>query len=267
MTAGEFEELVNRMIEKVLNEKKSRTSSTLSDNDFGLVLEALRQDKPAGIAATSSTNDALLIELKALASKMDRNYETLLRANTQTQTAGGTTTVVVPSQPSTQIITPTQTPVVTVDQAGNVADSRVMAREDGTGSDRRAFLKYNRLAPMFGVNFGEQVTANIGLRGYLQVSNTHFDFVPEFFLALGGKTGYGLSGNVLYNIQLAKDAPLHPYVGLGLGLFKQYKTLRAGSNIIVGTNFNFGNNAFFVDYSIRNLFKNNQFSVGYRFVF
>ena len=84
MTAGEFEELVNRMIEKVLNEKKSRTSSTLSDNDFGLVLEALRQDKPAGIAATSSTNDALLIELKALASKMDRNYETLLRANTQT---------------------------------------------------------------------------------------------------------------------------------------------------------------------------------------
>lgn len=267
MTAGEFEELVNRMIEKVLNEKKSRTSSTLSDNDFGLVLEALRQDKPAGIAATSSTNDALLIELKALASKMDRNYETLLRANTQTQTAGGTTTVVVPSQPSTQIITPTQTPVVTVDQAGNIADSRVMAREDGTGSDRRAFLKYNRLAPMFGVNFGEQVTANIGLRGYLQVSNTHFDFVPEFFLALGGKTGYGLSGNVLYNIQLAKDAPLHPYVGLGLGLFKQYKTLRAGSNIIVGTNFNFGNNAFFVDYSIRNLFKNNQFSVGYRFVF
>lgn len=267
MTAGEFEELVNRMIEKVLNEKKSRTSSTLSDNDFGLVLEALRQDKPAEIAATSSTNDALLIELKALASKMDRNYETLLRSNTQTQTAGGTTTVVVPSQPSTQIITPTQTPVVTVDQAGNVADSRVMAREDGTGSDRRAFLKYNRLAPMFGVNFGEQVTANIGLRGYLQVSNTHFDFVPEFFLALGGKTGYGLSGNVLYNIQLAKDAPLHPYVGLGLGLFKQYKTLRAGSNIIVGTNFNFGNNAFFVDYSIRNLFKNNQFSVGYRFVF
>ncbi len=267
MTAEEFEDLVNRTIEKVLKEKKSRTSSTLSDNDFGLVLEALRQDRPAGVAATSPANDALLIELKALASKMDRNYETLLRSNTQTQAAGGTTTVVVPSQPSTQIITPTQTPAVTVDQAGNVADSRVMAIEDGTGSGRGSFLKYNRLAPMFGVNFGEQVTANIGLRGYLQVSNTHFDFVPEFFLALGSKTGYGLSGNVLYNIQLKKDAPLHPYVGLGLGLFKQYKTLRAGSNIIVGTNFNFGNNALFVDYSIRNLFKNNQFSVGYRFVF
>ncbi|MDO4703695.1 hypothetical protein [Tannerella sp.] len=267
MTAGEFEELVNRVMEKIRNEQKSRTSSTLSNSDFGLVLEALRQDRPAGVAATSPANDTLLNELKALSSKMDRNYEALLRSNTATEETGDTTIVVVPSQPATQIIMPTQTPVVTINHDGNVADSRVVTREDGSGSSRDAFLKYNRLAPIFGINFGEQVTANIGLRGYLQVSNTNFDFVPEFFLALGSRTGYGLSGNVLYNIQLAKDAPLHPYVGLGLGLFKQHKTLRAGTNMIVGTNLNFGNNALFVDYSIRNLFKNNQFSVGYRFVF
>ncbi len=270
MTASEFEELVNRVIEKILKDKKSHKPTSLSEADFGLVLEALRQDKPVTVSATPtsvSTNDALLIELRALAAKMDRNYETMLQPKTAAQTPA--TTIVVPSQPAAQpapqIIAPAQPAVVTVDKDGNAVGTS--AAVSGTGSGRTSFLKYNRLAPLFGVNFGEQVTANIGIRGYLQVSNTRFDFVPEFFIALGGKTGYGLSGNVIYNASFSNKIPLRPYVGLGLGLFKQHSTLRAGSNIILGTNLDFGNSAFFVDYSIRNLFKNNQFAIGYRFVF
>lgn len=296
MTAGEFEELVNRVIEKIMKEKKTRRTSSLSDADFGLLLEALRQDKPVAASAASqaqvSSNDALLIELRSLAAKMDRNYETL---RTNATAPASTTTVVVPSsqavapvQPSVvvvdkdgtstqaapQVVLPAQNPsvivvdsVVTVDKDGALTDKPVTATPDGSDNGNLLFLRYRSVAPMFGINFGEQLTANIGIRGYLQVNDSQFDFVPEAFIALGRRFGYGFSGNVIYNVSSESDSPISPYFGLGLGLFKQHTSLKAGTNIILGTNLKMGNNSLFVDYTIRNFFRNNQFSIGYRFIF
>ncbi|MDO4790326.1 MAG: outer membrane beta-barrel protein [Porphyromonas sp.] len=269
MTAREFEELVDRVVEKVLTQRKSRRSHSVSDADFALVLSALRQDQKS---ATPSSNDALVAELKALIEKMDRNYDTLLRSNIQPQPS---TTVIMPTQPkqSTPLVAPAQPLIINSDQdsytkkEGQRAITRDVGGDLYQTSTKTSFLRYNTLAPIAGINFGEQVTANIGLRAYLQVSDTNFDFVPEFFIALGQKTGYGLSGNVIYNISLPEESPIQPYVGFGLGLFKQYDTMRAGSNIILGTNLKVGGNSIFVDYSTRNLFQNNQLAVGYRFVF
>lgn len=270
MTAREFEELVDRVVEKVLTQRKSRRNHAVSDADFALVLSALRQDQ-RGMAPSS--NDTLVAELKALIEKMDRNYDTLLRSNVQPQPS---TTVIMPTQPrqSTPLVAPAQPGIINPDHTaqpnakeGHRVISKSMEGDAYQTSTKTAFLRYNTLAPIIGVNFGEQLTANIGLRAYLQVSDTNFDFVPELFVALGKKTGYGLSGNVIYNISLPADSPIQPYIGFGLGLFKQYDTMRAGSNIILGTNLKVGDNSIFVDYSTRNLFQNNQIAVGYRFVF
>lgn len=133
-------------------------------------------------------------------------------------------------------------------------------------STRKSFLRMNRLAAITGLSFGELTSWNVGVRGYLQVSNTDLDFVPEAYVGLGSKATYGFSGNIVYNFRYANKSIVHPYVGLGLGLFKQEKT-RFGTNVIMGTSINVLGGKLFVDYSVRRWFKNNQLAVGYRFVF
>lgn len=129
----------------------------------------------------------------------------------------------------------------------------------------RAFV-WNRLGVYTGPGFGDLATWNIGVRGYMQISNTSLDFVPEFYAAMGKKSGLGLSGNVIWNVDRLLFDRFTPYVGLGLGVFHGAKT-HVGTNIIVGSTLEMGSGAIFVDYSIRSLFKQNQLAVGYRFVF
>lgn len=131
-------------------------------------------------------------------------------------------------------------------------------------SDNSPF-KWNRLSLYTGPGFGDLGAWNLGIRGHMQISNTALDFMPEFYAAMGSKSGVGISGNVVWNMEQFSSR-FTPYVGLGLGIFHGQKT-HTGTNIIIGTTFTLGNGALFGDYSIRDLFKQNQLALGYRFVF
>ena len=107
----------------------------------------------------------------------------------------------------------------------------------------------------------------VGMRGYMQISDTDLDFVPELMAGFGNKGGFDLSANVIYNFKIA-DSVVDPYAGLGLGLYSHGVGLKFGPNFIAGANFKLNKSGeLFADYTARGLFKNNQIAVGYRFVF
>lgn len=145
-----------------------------------------------------------------------------------------------------------------------VADPYTAARV----AQRTTGLKLNRFALFTGPNFGDAFNWNIGLRSYLQISNTRFDFVPEAFIGIGSDTGFGLGGNVLYNIKTGLKSTIDPYVGLGLGYTHIGGESRFAPNFVVGAYIrSILGGRFFVDYTARGLFKNNQFAAGYSFIF
>lgn len=272
MTADEFEELVERVVRKVRSEKKF-SSSNLSNEEMSVVIAALNQQGQGN--TTYGSNDALLNELRSLIRKMDRNYDTMLRNNLIQSAQAPTTTVITPAAPAQQAqVAPVNPYVVEQPQyRDDETPSQAVVRSDDPviyntpSSTKSSFLKMNRLAAITGANFGEGTSWNIGLRGYMQISDSPLDFVPELYVGVGSKTGYGVSANVFYNFSFAKNSFVKPYLGLGLGVFKHYNEAHAGSNIVLGTSLDVLNGNLFVDYSIRNLFKNNQIAVGYRFVF
>ncbi|MFC4665548.1 outer membrane beta-barrel protein [Falsiporphyromonas endometrii] len=154
----------------------------------------------------------------------------------------------------------------TVSYQPNIApatDALTASRE----MNRNSFLKLNRLYAFTGFNFGQAWNWNIGVRSNLQISNTNFDFVPEIYVGLGKKNGYGISTNVIYNFDYP-SMKIVPYAGLGLGLFSANHNVNFGPNILLGLSVrSILNGNLYLDYSSHNLFKNNQFSIGYRFVF
>ena len=155
--------------------------------------------------------------------------------------------------------------IILEDRGSGVVPAPIQGGYAGVHASGGRGLKWNRLGVYTGPGFGDLATWNIGVRGYMQISNSPLDFVPEFYAAMGKKSGLGLSGNVVWNIDKLSQR-FTPYVGLGLGIFHGKKT-HTGSNIILGSTMNLGGGALFADYSIRSLFKQNQLAVGYRFVF
>ena len=135
---------------------------------------------------------------------------------------------------------------------------------NGAARDNRTF-KWNRLSFYTGPGFGDLSAWHLGVRGHMQISNTSLDFMPEFYAAMGNKSGVGISGNVIWNMERFSTR-FTPYLGLGLGIFHGEK-IHTGTNIIMGSTLNLGSGAIFADYSIRSFFKQNQLALGYRFVF
>lgn len=138
-------------------------------------------------------------------------------------------------------------------------------RDVGQVSGGSQFLKWNRVGVYTGPSFGDITTWNVGVRGYMQIGNTEMDFVPELYAAFGDKSGIGISGNVVYNINIPFNR-FSPYAGLGVGIFHG-KKVHYGTNIILGGDLAMFGGSIFADYSIRSWFKQNQIAVGYRFVF
>ncbi len=159
--------------------------------------------------------------------------------------------------------------IVITDRGSSTATPVVSPVTGYTGSRRSAndnrTFKWNRLSFYTGPGFGDLSAWNIGVRGHMQISNTALDFMPEFYAAMGSKSGIGISGNVVWNLE-SISTRFTPYLGLGLGIFHGEKT-HTGTNIIVGSTLNLGSGALFADYSIRSFFKQNQLALGYRFVF
>lgn len=212
-------------------------------------------------------NRMLTDRLTDLENKLDRNFSQINNMNSRqsgsTVVVSDAGTATVPNNVSVQ-----EAPAVISQAPANTdASSSKVEKEAVATSTGVRYLKINRLAPYVGLGFGDLTSFHAGIRAYMQISTSNFDFVPEFYTALGSKSnGFGLSGNVIYNLE-DYIPRFTPYVGLGLGAFHGKDKTHVGSNIIVGTGFELGNGDIFIDYSVRNLFKQNQLAIGYRFVF
>lgn len=251
MTKKEFEDMVNRILKKVREEEDLLTAK-LSQDETNVLLAAMayKGQKTEAKKGSKDTDTEVVKALQEISSKLDRNHSELRRS---ASTTPSTTTIV--TTPGAQTVVPVPQAVV---KEGNQVTIEV---QDETVAPTMTYSAFT------GVNFGEAFNLNIGGRGYMKLGNSSFDFVPEVYIGLGNKTGFGLSGNLVYNMDFINSDKFVPYVGFGLGLFS-HGSLDPGTNIMVGANIKtVGNGALFVDYSARNLFKNNQVAVGYRFKF
>lgn len=248
MTKQQFEEMVDRILYKIRSEESARAAK-FSDSEMDIIVAALNSQNPQGaqVVATNDpvANQQLVNEMRRLVDRMDR-----LEDKTTAQTN------VVPVQRVDPLVT---TPTTVVNGATTTTTATTHAKNN--------FLKLNRLAVLTGANFGEGTQWMVGMRGYMQISDTDLDFVPELMAGFGKKGGFDLSANVIYNFKIA-DSVVDPYAGLGLGLYSHGVGLKFGPNFIAGANFKLNKSGeLFADYTARGLFKNNQIAVGYRFVF
>ena len=275
LTKAQFDALVNQVVSDLKREKGAKlsvadvTGSSLNDLDKILLLNALYRSPYAadllaqpqaqqlqGAAMQDSKVDPNIALVKRLDQVIDR-----LEAINSTQIQQG-----VKSSSNTRLLE---------QQLQNQQDRRehiVVAGQDAQGEvyaqevkvkEAKETLTFNRAALFAAPNFGDQLGLNVGARAYLQILDSKFDLVPDFYLDFGKKLGFGLNANVHYN--LPAEGAFAPYVGLGLGVNRLGGVTRVLPNLVVGTSLTkvLGGHLF-VDYTARGSFRNNQVAVGYR---
>lgn len=276
MSRAEFEKLVNEIIQKIDNKQVAPTITNeqlkgLSDeatikNLENALVELNKKDNQQYLNNQTTASDdvnlevlnnKILSELSRLSKQVEKNSDLITRA--MIANAGQT-------QPTTLLVDANkgetkQTITRTVDSSDGTMQIVETKRTFGKKWANQGFAVYT------GPNFGSEFTWNVGLRSYHSVGNsTKIKFMPEVYFGVGSETGFGLSGNFIYTFNFTKGKFMNPYVGLGLGFFKQGES-KFGPNVIIGTEVNILKGKVFVDYSARNPFKNNQVAVGYRFTF
>lgn len=254
MTKKEFEEMVDRIMARI-HEEESKRASLYTADETEVILRALATQSAGTSTSTTTTtvtsDDRAIKDLQARVGSLERDA----RSDNNGSVAPSTTIIA----PGTGYNAPQPAPRGSYDVAPS---ERPVAMHPNGG-----WLKLNRLAAVTGVSLGESTSWALGMRGYMQISDSSFDFVPEIMFGFRqGGTSFDLAGNFVYNIDI--KSRFTPYVGLGVGIFQHGLGTNFGTNIIAGTNINLGTNGeMFVDYTARSLFKNNQIAVGYRFIF
>ena len=254
MTKKEFEEMVDRIMARI-HEEESKRASLYTADETDVILRALATQSAGTSTSTTTTtvtsDDRAIKDLQARVGSLERDA----RSDNNGSVAPSTTIIA----PGTGYNAPQPAPRGSYDVAPS---ERPVAMHPNGG-----WLKLNRLAAVTGVSLGESTSWALGMRGYMQISDSSFDFVPEIMFGFRqGGTSFDLAGNFVYNIDI--KSRFTPYVGLGVGIFQHGLGTKFGTNIIAGTNINLGTNGeMFVDYTARSLFKNNQIAVGYRFIF
>ena len=277
LTKAQFDALVNQVVSDLKREKGAKlsvadiTGSSLNDLDKILLLNALYRSPYAayllaqpqaqqlqGAAMQDSKVDPNIALVKRLDQVIDR-----LEAINSTQIQQG-----VKSSSNTRLLE---------QQLQNQQDRRehiVVAGQDAQGEvyaqevkvkEAKETLTFNRAALFAAPNFGDQLGLNVGARAYLQILDSKFDLVPDFYLDFGKKLGFGLNANVHYNLPTFAEGAFAPYLGAGLGVNHLGGVMRVLPNFVVGTSLGkvLGGHLF-VDYTARGSFRNNQVAVGYR---
>lgn len=136
-----------------------------------------------------------------------------------------------------------------------------------------AFIRYSNASVFGGLNLGENNSFNVGLKWKYEISGTDFAILPETYVGIGASAYFGLFVNGTYDLNLGSENGFSPYVGTGLGVMKTKNdqnddVFKAAHNLIIGSQLpKFSNGRFYVDFTIRNLFKYNQLTLGYNLPF
>ena len=265
LTKAQFDALVNQVVSDLKREKGAKlsvadiTSSSLNDLDKILLLNALYRS-PYAAPQVQQLQDAKVDPNIALVKRLDQVIDRLEAINsTQIQQGAksGDDVRLIEQQLQNQLDRRENIVVAGQNDKGDVYAQEVKVKK------AKETFTFNRAALFVGPNFGDQLGLNVGARAYLQILDSKFDLVPDFYLDFGKKLGFGLNANVHYN--LPAEGAFAPYVGLGLGVNHLGGVMRVLPNFVVGTSLTkvLGGHLF-VDYTARGSFRNNQVAVGYR---
>ena len=277
LTKAQFDTLVDQVVSDLKREKGAKvsvadvTGSSLSDLDKILLLNALYRSPYAtqllGQIQLQQPQSAPLQDTKvdpniALVKRLDQVIDRLEAINsTQIQQGAksGEDLRLLEQQLQNQLDRRENVVVAGQNDKGDVYAQEVKVKKS------RETFTLNRAALFVGPNIGGQLGFNVGARAYLQILDSKFDLVPDFYLDFGKKLGAGINANVHYNLPTFFDGAISPYLGVGLGLNGLGGTTRFRPNFVVGTSLGkvLGGNLF-VDYTARGAFNNNQLAVGYR---
>lgn len=214
------------------------------------------KQQPTTVAPANTSdnvNQEILRTLQNLNKQVEKNTQ-MIEKTTNQNTETTPSTVVVNTKDGTD--------KVVVESIDKEEQSKKKARKVST-------LMYDRLSFYTGPSFNKDGAFlwNLGLRGHYFFSNSNVGFMPEFYVGLGKNTGFGLSGNATYSLNIKKLQKIKPYVGAGLGITSFDNKIKFGTNIIIGTSVNVWDGNLYVDYSVRGLFRDHQIAVGYRLNF
>ena len=277
LTKAQFDALVNQVVSDLKREKGAKlsvadiTSSSLNDLDKILLLNALYRSPYAahllaqpqaqqlqGAAMQDSKVDPNIALVKRLDQVIDR-LEAINSTQIQQGVKSSSNTRLLEQQLQNQQDRHEHIVVAGQDAQGEVYAQEVKVKE------AKETLTFNRAALFAAPNFGDQLGLNVGARAYLQILDSKFDLVPDFYLDFGKKLGFGLNANVHYNLPTFAEGAFAPYLGAGLGVNRLGGVMRVLPNFVVGTSLGkvLGGHLF-VDYTARGSFRNNQVAVGYR---
>lgn len=296
LSQAQLEELIARVVEQVGSTKSQSASlSTLSDLDKILLFTALsngqlqqtqlqgstlidalglstqrteRQEsaRTEELAKLQERTEQLLEKVEALQKQIEEgkqaeHYRAIERQYLQSSTEGvrQPLTVLQPAM-SVQGSTegePESLSIITVDERGRVAQKEYTLQP-------KSALSLEAVQVFTGLNVGDGFSWVLGARPQWQIKESQFYFAPEAFYGFGGGAAFGLSANALYKLGTFKGQSFSPYVGLGLGYTRIHATSRLNTNVILGASLDkVLGGKLTVDYTVRGLFRNNQFAVGY----
>lgn len=277
LTKAQFDALVNQVVADLKREKGAKlsvadvTGSSLNDLDKILLLNALYRSPYAahllsqpqaqqlqGAAMQDSKVDPNIALVKRLDQVIDR-LEAINSTQIQQGAKSGDDVRLLDQQLQNQLDRREHIVVAGQNDKGDVYAQEVKVKK------ANETFTFNRAALFAAPNFGDQLGLNVGARAYLQILDSKFDLVPDFYLDFGKKLGFGLNANVHYNLPTFAEGAFAPYVGAGLGVNHLGGVTRVLPNFVVGTSLTkvLGGHLF-VDYTARGSFRNNQVAVGYR---
>lgn len=291
ITPSQFEILVNRVVEKIEynnakeGNNKKQADNNLSDLDKILLINALQKSQTCAMpitevqakqAPSDDKTNALLEKMDKVLDKMDQSYDSMVKMNAlQNQRVNHA--VQVANEVSQHAIrdsyrdsAPVEDKVIIVnpDSKSKIVETAVVAPQNTI----QAVTPYNKfwfegLGVLGGCSISDGFRGQFGARAYKPINASNFEFVPDINISFGKSIEFGVSANLVYNINFDKIPVVVPYVGLGFGYFSANKT-RFASNVMVGTYFkDILNGGLFAEYSVHGLFRENMISVGYRFLF
>ncbi|MEM1326403.1 MAG: hypothetical protein AAGI23_10635 [Bacteroidota bacterium] len=217
----------------------------------------------------------LLDAVRDLDDKMDdmrRDLRSLELQNSGVDTRSGNAT----NPPaSNTLVVPNDAVVVEQNQPELITEYIEMATPDSQSelSDNSVFrsIRYKGMSSFAGFNLGGGTTANLGFRWHYGLGSGPFELMPETFFGFGAPASFGITANVVLPFNLGENETFRPYIGTGGGFMQIAdngdEQLKGAFNIIIGSYVNVWKGRMYVDLTGRNVFRNNQLVVGYRFPF
>lgn len=266
MTPKELEQLIEKVIQGV--DEDSRKTQTIDDRmdrlerlllevNTGSYRESLTPERQENVS------QRILDKLNELSLKIDSNTN---RINNLGTAQNQDKTVVISSgqQPAVvpQLVQPTETIVQTDEEGNTVVKSEVDSPAVATG-----VVLNEGISVFTGFVVADDIALIIGVRGNYAFTNTPFKFMPDFYLAPGKNTGFGINANVVLPFEVNKGIIGVPYVGLGLGYNDAVGESTFSPNLVIGTTFNLLGGKLFADYTAHNFVDIHRISIGYKLKF